>query len=129
MNRRQGITTAGRRRVADALAGSGLLLVQGQAEVPSVADLLAGRPVTTRGYSWDYEPAWRLTDEYERGGDVAVVKLVRGRRTLVDRALWAPVHALAVAARGGALRRGAPRPRALPHRDRGSTRDRARSAP
>jgi hypothetical protein len=86
-----------------------LLLVQGQAEVPSVADLLAGRPVTTRGYSWDYEPAWRLTDEYEAGGEVAVVKLVRGRRTLVDRALWAPVHVLAVAARAGVLS-GAARP-------------------
>jgi len=93
------ITAAGRRRVADALARRGLLLVQGQAEIPSVADLLAGTPITTRGYSWDYTPAWSLTDEYERDRDVAIVKLFRGRRTLVHRRLWPAVDALAVAAR------------------------------
>ena len=92
------ITAAGRRRVADALHAHGLLLVQGQAEIPSVADLLAGEPVTTRGYSWDYEPAWRLTAEYESGADVAVAKLFRGRRTLIDRRLWAAVDVLAGAA-------------------------------
>lgn len=97
------ITAAGRRRVADALHAHGLLLVQGQAEIPSVADLLAGEPVTTRGYSWDYEPAWRLTAEYESGADVAVAKLFRGRRTLIDRRLWAAVDVLAGAARAGVL--------------------------
>ena len=66
MGRSAPITAAGRRRVADALARGGLLLVQGQAEIASVADLLAGTPITTRGYSWDYAPAWNLTDEYER---------------------------------------------------------------
>jgi hypothetical protein len=91
--------------VAEALARDGLLLVQGQAEIASVADLLAGRPITTRGYSWDYAPAWNLTDEYERDRDVAVVKLFRGRRTLVQRRLWPAVDALAVAARVNAYAR------------------------
>ena len=66
MGARPRITAAGRRRVEAALTRTGLLLVQGQAEIPSVADLLAGAPVTTRGYSWDYVPAWNLTDEYEQ---------------------------------------------------------------
>ena len=74
---------AARRATKRRLTRTGLLLVQGQAEIPSVADLLAGVPVTTRGYSWDYVPAWNLTDEYESTDDVAVVKLFRGRRTLV----------------------------------------------
>jgi hypothetical protein len=99
------ITAAGRRRVEAALTRSGLLLVQGQAEIPSVADLLAGRPVTTRGYSWDYVPAWNLSDEYEGTDDVAVVKLFRGRRTLVHRRLWPAVDALAIAAREHVLDR------------------------
>jgi hypothetical protein len=89
------VSAAGRRRVDAALTRTGLLLVQGQAEIPSVADLLAGGPVTTRGYSWDYAPAWNLTAEYEHGRDVAVVKLFRGRRTLVHRRLWGAVDALA----------------------------------
>ena len=77
--------------------------MQGQSEIPSVADLIAGAPVTTRGYSWDYVPAWNLTDEYARGDEVAVVKLFRGRRTLVHRRLWPAVDALAVAARAHVL--------------------------
>jgi hypothetical protein len=97
--RRTGITAAGRRRVDAALERSGMVLVQGQADIESIADLLAGRPVTTRGYSWDYEPAWRLTYEYEQRDDIAVVKLFRGRRTLVTRRLWPAVDALAGAAR------------------------------
>ena len=98
MPRRAGITAAGRARVERALERTGVLLVQGQWEIDSVADLLAGVPVRTLGYSWDYEPAWRLTDEYESGTEVAVVKLFRGRRTLVHRRLWSAVDALATAA-------------------------------
>ena len=82
-----------------ALDEYGLLLVQGQADVPSIADLLAGAPVTTRGYSWDYEPAWRLADELLQRDDVAECKVLRGRRTLVHARLWPAVHALALAAR------------------------------
>jgi hypothetical protein len=81
------------------LVERGLLLVQGQADVPSIADLLAGSPVTTRGYSWDYEPAWRLAAELLQRDDVAECKLLRGRRTLVHARLWPAVHGLAVAAR------------------------------
>ncbi len=105
MGARPRITAAGRRRVEAALIRTGLLLVQGQAEIPSVADLLAGAPVTTRGYSWDYVPAWDLTDEYENTDDVAVVKLFRGRRSLVHRRLWPAVDALAIAAREQVLAR------------------------
>jgi hypothetical protein len=97
------VTVRGRQRVEAALDRTGLLLVQGQAEIPSVADLIAGAAVTTRGYSWDYVPAWNLTDEYEHRDDVAVVKLFRGRRTLVHRRLWPAVDALAVAARAHVL--------------------------
>jgi hypothetical protein len=97
------VTPAGRRRVEAALERRGLLLVQGQAEAPSVADLHAGAPVTTRGYSWDYMPAWRLRDELAARDDVAVVKLLRGRTTLVHRRLWPAVEALARAARAGVL--------------------------
>jgi hypothetical protein len=81
------------------LATHGLLLVQGQAEVPSIADLLAGRPVTTRGYSWDYSPAWELSEELVTRDDVAMCKLLRGRRTLVHARLWPAVHTVAIAAR------------------------------
>jgi hypothetical protein len=90
---------AGRRAVEEALVARGLLLAQGQAEVPSIADLLAGEPVTTRGYSWDYEPAWRMTEELSARPDVAQCKLLRGRRTLVHARLWPAVHACALAAR------------------------------
>jgi hypothetical protein len=40
-----------------------------------------------------------LTAEYAAGADVAVVKLFRGRRTLVHRRLWPEVDALAQTAR------------------------------
>jgi hypothetical protein len=91
----------GRRMVGDVLAERGLLLRQGQGEVPSVADVLAGGPVTTRGYSWDYEPAWRCTDELLHRDDVAECKLLRGRTTLVHARLWPAVEALARASRSG----------------------------
>ncbi len=50
-------------------------------------------------------PAWDLTDEYQTTDDVAVVKLFRGRRTLVHRRLWRAVDALAIAAREQVLGR------------------------
>jgi hypothetical protein len=80
-----------------------MLLVQGQAEVPSVADLLAGRPVTTRGYSWDYVPAKQLAAELAERDDVAACKLFQGRTTLVHASLWPAVHAIAHAARATVL--------------------------
>ena len=72
----------------------GLVLVQGQGAVPSLADLLAGKAVTTRGYSWDYVPAWTLRDELEARDDVAVVKLVGGRSTVVQARHWLAIEAL-----------------------------------
>ena len=86
----------------DALAtfeARGLVLVQGQGAVPSLADLLAGKAVTTRGYSWDYVPAWTLRDELEARDDVAVVKLLGGRSTVVQARHWAAVEALSRASR------------------------------
>ena len=77
----------------------GLVLVQGQGPIPSLADLIAGKAVTTRGYSWDYVPAWTLRDELEARDDVAVVKLVGGRSTVVHARHWPAVEALSRASR------------------------------
>jgi hypothetical protein len=97
--RRREPSAAARRRIEQALTRHGLLLVQGQDVVPSLADLLANRPITTRGYSWDYEPAWRMRFELEARADVASVKLLRGKVTLVLERLWPAVRAVARAAR------------------------------
>ena len=98
MNRRRGVTSDGRRRVEAELEARGLLPIQGQWEVPSVADLLAGEPVTTRGYSWDYVPAWDLSDALAARDDITIVKLFRARNTLAHAASWSPVEALSRAA-------------------------------
>jgi hypothetical protein len=95
----------GRERVERALADVGILLVQGQGPVPSIADLLAGAPVTTRGFSWDYVPAWEARDDLLHRDDVALCKLVGGRATLVSARWWAPVHALALASRAAIVAR------------------------
>ena len=97
------ITAAGRRRVEAALDRQGLLLVQGQGDAPSVGDLLAGRPITTQGYSHDHVPAWLHAHALASQDAIAEVKLVRGRRTLVHRRLWPAVEALARAARAAVL--------------------------
>jgi hypothetical protein len=78
---------------------TGLVWVQGQGALASLADLLAGAPVTTRGYSWDYVPAWTLRDELEERADVAVVKLVAGRSTVVHARHWPAVESLSRASR------------------------------
>lgn len=99
------VTPAGRERVLEALERSGLLLVQGQGEARSLADLHAGAPVTVRGYAWDYVPAWCLREELAAREDVALVKLLRGRSTLVDARFWPALEALSrealVAVRAG----------------------------
>lgn len=99
MSKAKPITQAGRARVTAALNRHGMLLVQGQWEIPSLADLLEGAPVTTRGYSWDYVPAWELSAELAARPDVATAKLLRGRTTLIDEQLWPAVDALARDAR------------------------------
>lgn len=93
------VRTAARRRVERALERHGLLLRQGQWELPSVADLIAGAPVTTPGYSWDYAGAWELCEELEARSDLAAAKLFRGRSTLIASRLWGAVDALAREAR------------------------------
>ena len=83
-----------------------MLLVQGQAALPSIADLLEGAPITTRGYSHDYVPAWQVRDELVNGSDFALIKLFNGRSTVVHRRLWAALNVLAPAARTEVLRQG-----------------------
>jgi hypothetical protein len=92
-------SAADRKRVERALLRHGMLLIQGQEEIPSIADLLADRPVTTRGFSWDYVPAWDFCDRALADGDAVLVKLFRGRRTLVHRSIWPLLQALALSAR------------------------------
>jgi hypothetical protein len=98
MTKAKPISPAGRERVERVLAMHGLLLQQGQAEIPSVADLLEGSPVTTRGYSWDYVPAWSHCDALCERADVARAKLFRGRTTLIQARHWSAVSTLAYAA-------------------------------
>ncbi len=62
--------------------------------MPSVADLLEGAPITTRGYSWDYTPAWRHTSLLRERPEVDAAKLFRGRNTLISRRLWPAVASL-----------------------------------
>lgn len=101
------ITAEGRARVEAALEKFGLLLVQGQWEIPSIADLLEGAPVTARGFSYDYVPAWKLRDELAARDDVALCKLFRGKSTLVHRRHWPMVDSVArIAQRGVAAGRG-----------------------
>ena len=95
MGKARPVTAAGRARVERAFERHGLLLVQGQWEVPSIADLLRGRPMLTRGYSWDYVPAWQTCDALAERADVQSAKLFRGRRTLVSKKLWPALDALA----------------------------------
>ena len=109
MGKAKPITAAGRRRVQRALDRHGLLLTQGQWEIPSVADLLEGASIATRGYSWDYVPAWEHCEQLAEQPGVARAKLFRGRTTLIARRLWPAVDTLARGARA--------RIQALPTRD------------
>lgn len=106
------ITEEGRARVEAALEKFGLLLVQGQWEIPSIADLLEGAPIKARGFSYDYVPAWNLREELAARPDVALCKLFRGKSTLVHKRHWPLVDSIAriaqrgvVAGRGGELQR------------------------
>lgn len=85
--------------VADAFMRFGLVLVQGQWELPSLADLIAGQPITTKGYSWDYVPAWELAWTLDQHPDFADIKLWRGKRTVVHRRHFPAIEALARASR------------------------------
>jgi len=89
--------------VADAFMRLGMVLVQGQWELPSLADLIAGTPITTKGYSWDYVPAWELASTLDQHPDFADIKLWRGKRTLVHRRHSPAIEALARMSRGAIL--------------------------
>jgi hypothetical protein len=93
------ITAAGRNRVKAALNKHGMLLVQGQYDLPSIADLLEGATITTRGYSYDYVPAWQVRHELTSDPDHVLVKLFGGMNTVVHRRHWSALNALAAAAR------------------------------
>jgi len=95
------ISKEGRARVDAALEKLGLLLVQGQWEIPSLADLLQGAPVKTRGFSYDYMPAWNLREELLTRDDIALCKLFRGKSTLVHKRHWPLVDGIARLAQRG----------------------------
>lgn len=101
------ISEEGRKRVEAALEKFGILLVQGQWELPSLADLIEGAPVTARGFSYDYAPAWNLRDELGAREDIALCKLFRGKSTLVHKRHWPMVDSIArIAQRGVTAGRG-----------------------
>lgn len=89
------ITAAGRRRLKQALDRFGMLPVQGQHEIPSIADLLEGAPIRTRGFSWDYVPTWETSEALAAESDKAMLKLFKGANTLVTAKYWPAVHVLA----------------------------------
>lgn len=108
------ITPEGRGRVDAALEKFGLLLVQGQWEIPSLADLLEGAPITTKGYSYDYVPAWNLREELCTRPDFALCKLFRGKSTLVHQRHWPLIDSIArMAQRGVCAGRGGDLPRVM----------------
>lgn len=81
------------------LAADGVLLVQ-DAELPSVATLVAGGPI--KGSWWSHPQAKAIFDALDAlddHADVIIAKLVGSKTTLVHRRLWA---ALASVGRGRA---------------------------
>ena len=98
------ITAAGRKRVDAALDKHGMLLVQGQYNLPSIADLLEGAPITTRGYSYDYVPAWQVRHELVSGPAHVLAKLFGGMNTVVHQRHWPALNALANVARTSVLK-------------------------
>jgi hypothetical protein len=87
-------TTRVARRVRAELRERGWLL-QADAALPSVASLVAGEPI--RGSWWAHPRSnlvyWVL-EELEDSSDVLCVKLVRGKATLLHRALWPALVAI-----------------------------------
>ena len=97
------ITVDGRRRVEAALERYGILLVQGQWELPSLADLIEGAPIKTRGFSYDYVPAWNMREELIARDDVALCKLFRGKSTVVHKRHWPVIDSIARMAQRGVV--------------------------
>ncbi|MBP9891124.1 MAG: hypothetical protein KBG84_04405 [Planctomycetes bacterium] len=95
------ISEEGRKRVEAALEKYGLLLVQGQWELPSLADLIEGAPIKVRGFSYDYLPAWNLREELCARADIALCKLFRGKSTLVHKRHWALIDSISRMAQRG----------------------------
>lgn len=89
------ITEKAKKRVEKALDQYGLLLIQGQWEIPSIADLLNSKPITTKGYSWDYVPAWEYTDQLLTRKNLIMLKFFRGKNTIVEKRFWPSIHVLA----------------------------------
>ncbi len=89
------VTRAGETRLHEALARYGMLPIQGQHDIPSIADLLEGAPIRTRGFSWDYVPAWDMSEALAADDDKVLLKLFRGGNTLVTSRHWPAVQVLA----------------------------------
>ena len=80
------------------LQSRGLLLVS-DAQVPSLASLVAGSPV--HGSWWahpDSRKIFRALSELTEHPDVLVVKLIEGKNTLAHRRVWPEIVAIAVSA-------------------------------
>ncbi|MFI5314141.1 MAG: hypothetical protein ACHQ6T_00435 [Myxococcota bacterium] len=71
-------------------------LLQADPDLPSVASLVAGEPI--RGSWWSHPRSnlifWVL-EELEESPELLQLKLVKGKVTLVHRALWPPLLAVA----------------------------------
>jgi hypothetical protein len=79
-----------------ALAEHGVLLESGRGPVPNVAELVAGEPVAGRW--WAHPAADRVFDAVNvlaASPDVARLRLVGGKVTLVHRRLWPALARLA----------------------------------
>lgn len=89
------VSRAGEARLDEALTHYGMLPIQGQHDIPSIADLLEGAPIKTRGFSWDYVPAWDMSEALAADDDKVLLKLFRGGNTLVTSRHWPAVQVLA----------------------------------
>jgi hypothetical protein len=79
-------------QIAARLADEGVLLESARGPVPNVAELVAGEPI--RGSWWAHPQSHRIfatINALADRPDVARMRLVRGRVTLVHRRLWAPL--------------------------------------
>jgi hypothetical protein len=82
--------------LATLLAAEGVLLESATGPIPNVAQLVAGEPIT--GSWWAHPASHEIFDAINRlaaSPDVARMRLVNGRITLVHRRLWPALLRLA----------------------------------
>jgi len=74
------------------------LLLETDANLPSVASLIAGEPITGSWWSHAYaQKIFTTLGEFEDHRDVMLTKLISGKVTLVHRKLWPEVLAIGTA--------------------------------